>query len=87
MFTRIYVMMKRHSWAWGIILTTALGGAGVWVTGVNATSSDVAQLKTIVPRVESQLTQISDKQDQMQHSMNEGFTEVKQRISRLEGAK
>jgi hypothetical protein len=78
-------MMKRHSWIWGIIITTALGGFGVWVGKVDAYGTKVVQMETIVPRVESQLTKISEKQDQMQHSMSENFTDVKQRISRLEG--
>ena len=81
MFRRIFAQMKKHSWVFGIIITTALGGIGVWVTGVNATGEKVVRHEETFKSIDRQLTGISVKQD----TMNDGITEIKERVSNIEG--
>lgn len=80
MFNKIYGFVKKHALV-GIAVTTALGGVGIWISRVNATGDDVIQMKAIVPRIETQLTNISQKQDHM----NDGITDIKERVSNIEG--
>lgn len=77
--------MKHHGWLWGIALTTALGGTGVWVAGVNADSKKTAIHDAIIPEISNKLTEISRKQDAMREDMNNGFKQVTDRVSNVEG--
>lgn len=72
---------KKHAFWIVPVFTAAITGLGWWVQSVNATQDDVIQLKTIVPRIETQLTDISEKQD----TMNDGIVDIKERVSKMEG--
>lgn len=80
MLKQILAFVKKHI-GWGLFTTTLIGWGGVWIAKVNATGEEVVQMKVIVPRIEAQLTDISHKQD----DANKGITEIKERVSKMEG--
>jgi outer membrane murein-binding lipoprotein Lpp len=68
--------MKKYAWAYTVLLGSAVTGAGVWIAGVNATQTEVVQLKTVVPEMNKKLDRIENKVD-----------DINERLSRIEGSR
>jgi hypothetical protein len=81
LFKRALAAMRRHVWWISFLAVPAIGGLGWWVSGVNADSKRTAVHDALLPKIESQLNQISAKQDKM----NDGITDIQQRVSNIEG--